>query len=93
MPTGYRMKKPAARAMVGTSNRAVAAGFPSIPLHAYWLPSEKPATRAMVCASKSCCGCRFSIGKPHLWLVVVGGGWLVGWWLAGGGWLAGRAGA
>ena len=28
----------------------------------------------MVSTSKSCCGCRFSIGKPHLWLV--GGGWL-----------------
>jgi len=63
--------------------------------------SEKPAARAMILPSKSCCGCRFSIGKPHArlvvggWLVVVVVGWLVvgGWWLAGGGWLAGRAGA
>ena len=63
--------------------------------------SEKPAARAMVLPSKSCSGCRFSIGKPHARLVVVvGGGWwwlvvvvVVGWWLAGGGWLAGRAGA
>ena len=61
--------------------------------------SEKPAARAMVLPSKSCCACRLFIGEPHLWLV---GGcccwwWLVvvggGCWLAGGGWLAGRAGA
>ena len=58
---------------------------------AYRPMSEKPAARAMVLPSKSCCGCRFSIGKPHLWLVVVGGGggggWLVGGWLVVAGWL------